>query len=193
MSKPKQTGMTLIELIVTFSIVAILAAVAAPSLSEMISNNRLTALNNQIVSTLNYMRGEAAKRAYDVTMCVRNASGTGCSTNTADGFENGWIVFTNCNPTTNSTPDTTTNVCDYNGDNIAEAPEEILLDTTMTLVGVTISNNLSTPQRINYRPNGIASNAGTLNLQLNGESRYAITIAPLTGRLSSCKVGTSGC
>ncbi len=76
MNKPTQTGMTLIELLVTVAIVAILATVAAPSVREMIENNRLTALNNQLVSTLNYVRAEAVKRAYHVTMCVRNTDGS---------------------------------------------------------------------------------------------------------------------
>ena len=79
---------TLIELLVTVSIVAILATMAAPSLREMLESNRLTALNNQLVSTLNYVRAEAVKRAYPVTMCVRNTDGSACAS--SGGFEKGW-------------------------------------------------------------------------------------------------------
>ncbi|MEZ5453986.1 MAG: GspH/FimT family pseudopilin [Thiothrix sp.] len=199
MNKPTQTGMTLIELIVTLSIVAILASVAAPSVKEMIQNNRLTALNNQIVSSLNYARAEAVKRNYDVTMCVRNAAGNGCSTTDGDGFEKGWIVFIDCDA------DNTVDAGGCNdGAGNANAPEDIMLDTSPDFTGVTVTGTSTATPSIRYKPNGgIAGVSGSLTLNANQEyeqtlndastARYKIKILSATGRISSCKVGTTGC
>lgn len=203
MMNPKQAGMTLVELVVTLAVVAILASAAIPSLREMMENNRLTALNNQLVSSINYVRGEAVKRAYDVAMCVRNSDGSDCAS--SGGFENGWIVFVNCNPTSPTNvpippvPDTTTNVCDFNRDGVNESPEPILLDSTPDTHGITISNSNTTgnPRLITYKPNGQSSSAKTLTigatelelgLNLNAIPRYKVIMAPHTGRVRSCKV-----
>lgn len=193
MNRHKQTGMTLVELVVTLTVIAILASVAAPSFSDMLINNRLTALNNQVVSAINYTRSEAVKRVYNAVMCVRNSDGSGCTTDTSLGFEAGWIVFMNCNPTTNTTPDTASNVCDANGDGTLDSPESILLDSKPDVMsGITITST-TLNQKIGYKPTGNASANGTLLINTDGTTRYKITIALGTGRVSSCKVGTTGC
>ena len=198
MSKYSQTGLTMIELLVTISIVAILATMAAPSLREMVESNRLTALNNQLVSTLNYVRAEAIKRSFPVTMCVRNSTGSGCAT--SGGFENGWIVFVDCG--NYGAVDATG--CNYGPGN-TNAGEEILLDTTPDFNGITITGTSSTAPTLRYKPNGgIAGISGSLTLatgateyeqtlNLGSTPRYKIKIQSATGRIASCKVGTSGC
>ena len=56
----------------------------------------------------------------------------------------------------------------------------------MTIVG---SSGLE--QKIGYKPNGNASKSGNLVLNMDGSAYYQITIAANTGRLSSCKVGST--
>jgi prepilin-type N-terminal cleavage/methylation domain len=170
MNKRPQSGMTLIELIVTVTIAAILIASAAPSLREMMESNRLTALNNQLVSALNYARSEAVKRNQNVNMCVRKADGSGCSTTPSDGFNQGWLV-------------------------LVEATGEILLDVAPDTNGVTITNNIDTPQQVSYTSMGKVKHSGTFTLALAGVNRYEVTIALNTGRISSCKIpaGQTNC
>lgn len=197
----KQLGMTFIELMVTLVVAAILVAAAAPSIFTMVDNNRLLTLSNQVVSAINYTRSEAVKRRYDVVMCVRNSSGNGCSN--LGGFEQGWIIFVNCNPAVNSTPDTT-NVCDTDGDGTADAPEEILQDSNSVVSNssgnITIVSNSTGNQRlIEYLPNGNVVNNATLTVQTGPTAspvpRYQVTMASRTGRVSSCQVpdGATSC
>ena len=190
MNRHTQTGLTLVELVVTLTVVAILASVATPSLRDMLTNNRLTAANNQLVSAVNYARAEAVKRVYNVVLCVRNGDGSGCTANSGDSYESGWIVFVDCNA--NSTPDVATNACDTNGDSVVDAPELILADAKPNLMsGMAIVGSSGLEQKIGYKPNGNVSKSGSLSLKLDGSEQYKITLAPNTGRISSCKVGVT--
>ena len=55
-------GFTLIELMVTVSIAAILMAVAVPSFTSFRRNSELTSVANKVVGSINAARGEAMKR-----------------------------------------------------------------------------------------------------------------------------------
>lgn len=198
MNNSKQIGMTLVELMVTLVIIAIVSTIAAPSVRDMLVNNRLTAANNQIVSAINYTRGEAVKRAYEVTMCARNSDGSACSSDANASYQAGWIVFVDCD---GDGAVTTTNVCDYKNsvgasipDGTADSPEEVLLDTVPEASNITVTASNTVMPVVGYKPNGTpAGLGGTITLNYNGEARYKITVAAMTGRISSCKVGTSGC
>lgn len=81
-------GFTLIEIVVTLAILALLSAIALPAFNGIIRNNRLTAVANEFVSHLDYARTEAIKRGNRVTVC-RSSNGVSC-----DGdWNDGWIVF----------------------------------------------------------------------------------------------------
>lgn len=59
-------GFTLIELMVTIAVAAILLAVAVPSFRHLIISNRLTTAANDVVTALTVARSEAIKRNADV-------------------------------------------------------------------------------------------------------------------------------
>ncbi len=84
-------GMTLIELLLVVSVVAILLANALPSFRETIMNSRRTAAINELVGTIQFARGEAAKRNREVVLCP-SGGGRQC---TADSWNLGWLVFAN--------------------------------------------------------------------------------------------------
>lgn len=55
----RQTGFTIVELMIAVAIMGILVSVALPSLTYSVINNRITAKTNQLVSVLSYARSEA--------------------------------------------------------------------------------------------------------------------------------------
>lgn len=88
------TGFTLMELMVTISIAAILLSVAIPSFTPTIASNRLTTYANELVTALNLARSEAVKRGLRITLC-KSTNGSSCTG--TDNWSQGWIIFTDQN------------------------------------------------------------------------------------------------
>jgi len=76
----------------TVAVLAILVALATPSFQQFTRNNRVTAVNNDLITALNMTRSEAARRSVPVTVC---ASVDGATCATAADWASGWIVFQN--------------------------------------------------------------------------------------------------
>lgn len=102
MSHSRQHGLTLIELMITLSIVAILVALAGPPYRQFIQNQRLSAAASDLQAALSYARAEAIKRSARVVVCASsaaNAAAPNCTMSAAgpdtDGraWSAGWIVF----------------------------------------------------------------------------------------------------
>ena len=83
-------GFTVIELMITLSVAAILLAMAIPSFTTMTMNNRITTQANEFLSAMVLARSEALKRVSRVTVCS-SSNGTSCAS--TGGWEQGWIVF----------------------------------------------------------------------------------------------------
>lgn len=67
--KSSTHGFTLIELVVTMAIVAILAALAGPSFSSLIQRNRVSSGANQLLGAMMLTRSEAIRANDQVVMC----------------------------------------------------------------------------------------------------------------------------
>lgn len=84
-------GFTLIELMVTIAVLAILLAVAIPSYQTFVMNSRMASQTNDLITALSLARSEAVKRAANVTVCASSNSTTAIPTCTG-GWAQGWIV-----------------------------------------------------------------------------------------------------
>lgn len=82
-------GFTLIELMVTIAVLAIVIVIAAPSFTSVIQSNRTTALHHEILGAIQLARSEAVKRRKEVIVC-RSENMTDCA-NGAD-WTAGWLV-----------------------------------------------------------------------------------------------------
>jgi type IV fimbrial biogenesis protein FimT len=86
----RQGGFTIIELMITVVLLAILASLAAPSFTSMIVTTRISGQVNDLVGSINLARSEAVKRNNGVTIC-QSSDGSTCGGET--GWSTGWIVF----------------------------------------------------------------------------------------------------
>ena len=92
-----EAGFTLIELMVTLSIAAILAMLAAPSIRDFIVRSQMTNLGNEFSSSILKARNEAVNRNTCVTVCMSSsaANASPACTTSGDDWQAGWIVFLN--------------------------------------------------------------------------------------------------
>lgn len=102
-------GFTLIELMVTVAIAAILSMIAAPSLSDFVIRNRSSAASNEFMASVLRARTEAVSRNSCVTMCVSTTTSStspSCAATTETAWGNGWVVFRNpaCDASVTSPP-----------------------------------------------------------------------------------------
>lgn len=89
----KSAGTTLIQLLTTLAIVAVLATLAAPSVSTLQLDGRRTAAVNGLLLGLFLARSESIKRGEIVSVC-RSSDGRSCDDRAGD-WSVGWIVFVN--------------------------------------------------------------------------------------------------
>ena len=78
----RQRGYTLLELMVTLGIVAILAGIAVPSFNDFIRTQRLRSVASDLNTTFQLARSEAVKRNADVTI-----------SRVGRGWVEGWTVI----------------------------------------------------------------------------------------------------
>lgn len=80
----KNSGFTLVELMIVVALLVIVATMAVPSFQGLIESNRLKSTTNDVLGTLNYARSEAVRRGEPVE--VRAAGG-----GLGDGLE---VIYT---------------------------------------------------------------------------------------------------
>jgi type IV fimbrial biogenesis protein FimT len=85
-----QRGMSLVELMFTILIMAVLATLAVPSFRDASLGSRLTATANSLHGSIQVARSEAIKANVPVTLCA-SADGLTCAT--AGDWDQGWIVL----------------------------------------------------------------------------------------------------
>ena len=79
-------GFTLVELMITIFVAAILITLALPSFRELVLSNRVTQSTNALLTDLNLARSEAVHRGTLVALI--NANGVG-----SNNWSNGWNVI----------------------------------------------------------------------------------------------------
>ena len=167
----KQTGFTLLELMITIAVLGVLLGIAIPSFQTMILNSRLTTQANQVITALNYARSEAVKRGSPATVCSSNG-GTACAG--AINWTTGWLVF-----------------ADPDGDGVVDAGETVLRVWPALEGGNTLNYG---KDRVTFRSTGFATGFNdTFQLcDKRGKDDARSTIVNAMGR-AYVKKGTASC
>lgn len=181
-----QAGVTVIELMVTLSIVVVLLTVAVPGLSDLIADNRRVGSVHQLVGALNMARSEAIKRGVRVTLCKTNHSEAAIPVcDPSAGWDKNWLVFVDNDHQTGNVRGVV--------DGIDQVLRVLYPSNAMTITtGVGYSGGIS------YQPNGISQGLrtsggvgpanGTFILCANGRAKTVIINS--TGRV---RVGDASC
>ena len=85
----RQSGFTMIEMMMVIALLAVLMMVAAPSVRDLTLNARMTSTANDLMTDLSIARSEAVKQGARTAVCS-SSTGTAC---TDTPWEQGWIVF----------------------------------------------------------------------------------------------------
>lgn len=173
---PRQSGITLLELLVTLAIVAVLLAAGVPSFRAWVQNQELRGAAGRLASDLHFARRAAVDRGSRVTVCPGDER-SGCRD--VPAWEDGWIVFG-----------------DDNGDRRWQTDEPVLRSAPL-LDGVTIRSSTARRQ-LSFFPNGSApgSNATLRLCDDRGAGDGRQVRIGLSGRIrttSARRDGPDGC
>ena len=85
-------GFSLLELLVSLTVLAVMATVAAPQFAGPLADSRVRAATGEFVTGLGSARTEAARRGVPVTLCPRATSSNTCN-NSAANWNQGWVLY----------------------------------------------------------------------------------------------------
>jgi type IV fimbrial biogenesis protein FimT len=90
MTLNRQSGFTMVEMIMTVAVGAILLTIGIPSFRYVTNSNRIAAEINGLVGDLQFARSEAIKEGVPVSVCI-STNGTSCTG--GNNWKTGWIVI----------------------------------------------------------------------------------------------------
>ena len=176
-SKRRSLGFTLIEALITISIVSILASIAIPSFIKIIESNRISSASNEFLSALMLARSEAAKRSISVGICT-SSNGSAC--NSANDYAQGWIVFTDCNDDSMFAAGVT--ACDLDGDGSNDP--DLILRVQQPIKSVSIIGSAAaTKNTFSYRFSGRPSTAAGFSIGAENKAATKKINVARTGRV----------
>ncbi len=134
-------GFTLVELLVTISVVALMSAFAVPAFNGFLQNNRTITSSNSFLKALTVARSEAAKRNTNVSLCT-SLDGLSCQVGaSATEWESGWLIF-----------------ADTDSDGIVDANEEVVIANPGLAANFTLRDSSGLfPNIITFIPTGETS------------------------------------
>lgn len=161
MSKRQVAGFTLLELMITIAIAAILLAIALPSFQSSLRSNRVATATNEALASLSLARSEAIRNTRGAGVCA-SADGSSCG---AD-WNSGWLVWS-----------------DADGDGVIDAGEIVRYSqgkASVTMTGSAATLNFDRRgrasgglQTISIAPSDATTPARCITINMTGQTRVA--------------------
>lgn len=166
-SSSRTRGFTLIELMVTLSVIAILSLVAVPSFTNAVVNSRLTNYTNNFLSAVQLARSEATKRNANVQICrrTRAADATpGCAS--SGTWQAGWFVWADTNGDGN-----------LQAGEILREQEPLASDYTFCTIASGACSGTAAAYSLQFKPTGVDTTAADFIVcRAAGKSKRKITL-----------------
>ena len=153
-------GFTLVELMMTLTVAAVLLGVAVPSFAALLREARLSVVANDLHAAIFFTRSEAIKHGRRVTICT---SADALSCGIGIGWHAGWIVFD-----------------DRNGNGLRESDETIMRVGAAQPPGLIVTGNTPLRNHVSYIATGKtrsvsgALQMGTITACENGRARQIV-------------------
>lgn len=170
-----QAGFTLLELLITLSIVAIILGVGTPSFLNLSQDNNLIGQTNSMLGTIRFARSEAIKRNTDVIIC-QSSNGVEC-TNLED-WTQGMMVFVDTNNNGVYEAPANPDAIDLRVDDlIIKIQDDLDVDYTIS------SATYGAAQPLSFNSSGYLDNSGDIKIcDQRGEDYCRVIAIELSGR-----------
>jgi type IV fimbrial biogenesis protein FimT len=163
-------GFSMIELMITISVAAILLALAIPSFTSFLNANRVTSQANELLATFQMARLESIRRGATVVVCGSNNANAATPICTAGSGWTGWLSFV-----------------DVNRDNTFATANGDTLISVNALSGVAATGSSNVGAAVVFRPDGLARTTGGALLQ----GKVALCIATISPAINARDVAFS--
>jgi type IV fimbrial biogenesis protein FimT len=155
-----QSGFSMIELMITIALLAVLLMLAQPSFESLLNGNRLTSIANELLATTQTARMESFRLGRQAVVCKSSNADTAAPTcDTTAGDWTGWIAFVDDG---GGTAANATNGSFNAGETL------LRVGTVSGTVVVTPSPAISATQRITFRSDGMSYTTATGSALLAG-------------------------
>lgn len=160
MNIKKQMGFTLIELMVTLSVLLILITVGVPSLSGYLHSQRLNTVTQLLKDSYSQARYQAVTGKKSVTLCPLDPNAGTCGNSWDDGI----MVY-----------------IDQNGDGAYAATDDLRLRQVDFPAGVSVSIAGRTQVRLSAA--GTTADTGTFTISVTGSTTKKTLVIHSSGRI----------
>lgn len=89
----RNTGFTLVELMITVAVLAVMLAIGFPSFQSVLRSNRIATATNEMIASMSLARSEAIKNTHGTGVCASTA-GASCD---GASWGDGWLVWDDTN------------------------------------------------------------------------------------------------